>query len=50
LPVFGGRQARIDDRPDRTAEAPDAPPKPVHTVVFLENFFDYLNERVPFGK
>jgi hypothetical protein len=26
------------------------PPKPVHEVVFLENFFDELNRRVPTGK
>jgi hypothetical protein len=25
-------------------------PKPDHEVVFLENFFDYLRQRVPLGK
>jgi serine/threonine-protein kinase len=26
------------------------PPKPEHTMVFLENFFDYLRQRVPAGR
>ena len=26
------------------------PPKPEHEAVFLENFFDYLRQRVPLGK
>ena len=32
--------------PAESAEAP----KPEHEVVFLENFFDYLRQRVPLGK
>ena len=35
----------------RNAPKPSSePPKPEHTVVFLENFFDYLHQRVPEGK
>jgi hypothetical protein len=30
-------------------ETPEAP-KADHEVVFLENFFDYLRQRVPLGK
>lgn len=32
------------------ANAESAPPKPEHEVVLLENFLDYLKQRVPTGR
>ena len=47
-PQFGKLYSEVG-RPSIVVESAEAP-KREHEVVFLENFFDYLRQRVPVGK